>query len=98
MGPVGRVPSRSRGPIVFRQSIKQWIFSTQIKTADKSEDDEIEQIALLSCICRQEDVGAISGMAAFWLHDAVKVTSNISAFTFQFFCFAISSCRLRAVD
>jgi len=26
------------------------------------------------------------------------VTSNISAFTFQFFCFTIFSCRLRAVD
>ena len=35
------------------------------------------------------------------LHDSpdlITVTSNISAFTFQFFCFTIFSCRLRAVD
>ena len=28
----------------------------------------------------------------------MQVTSNVSAFTFQFFCFTIFSCRLRAVD
>ena len=33
-----------------------------------------------------------------WIPQTFTVTSNISAFTFQFFCFTIFSCRLRAVD
>ena len=34
----------------------------------------------------------------YMISQTFTVTSNISAFTFQFFCFTIFSCRLRAVD
>ena len=34
----------------------------------------------------------------YMIPQTFTVTSNISAFTFQFFCFTIFSCRLRAVD
>ena len=34
----------------------------------------------------------------YMIPQTFTVTSNISAFTFQFFCFTNFSCRLRAVD
>ena len=34
----------------------------------------------------------------YMIPQTFTVTCNISAFTFQFFCFTIFSCRLRAVD
>ena len=34
----------------------------------------------------------------YMIPQTFTVTSNISAFAFQFFCFTIFSCRLRAVD
>jgi len=51
----------------------------------------------------QNDVNTAAFLFLFFrtnymIPQTFTVTSNMSAFTLQFFCFTIFSCRLRAVD
>jgi len=42
--------------------------------------------------------GCRSAANDYIIPQTFTVTSNISAFTFKFFCFTVFSCHLRAVD
>ena len=73
----------------------------KVTSCTRSSAESVKLNALTQRASRLEGDGQMKGVLTelvYMFPQTFTVTSNISAFTFQFFCFTIFSCRLRAVD